>query len=537
MPYEQLILEKFTAGMYDYDELSRLQYPAGACSDCDNIIFTPAGAITKRPGYEQLSSERVANAAVIKMYQWQTTAGAQYAFAFTCASGTTSATLKSIVTSGATTVYENIALPENGLYWNPGLIDGVSCASWAGSAIFTYNNIDQYMIAFDGTSTSAVAVTGGTGTPSGAKVVGSWGNYLFAGNVLVGGVRKGSRLQWTYPGDIDNWPAASYIDLDSDDGDEITGIVNFKNVLYVFKRYKMWRLWWVGGNLLFQEERVAHDVGMIGPNAWITDGDTLYFIGDYTAYEYNGTGYPASISDNIQTSWNLMNLSTWAEIGSKHGWEFEVESDPEHWSIWFHIPHLTSNYKNRVYVYDTRFKSWSKFSLTASALAAILYGKNTTYGDLIAAYTTYGTKRIQDYVSENQSLFVLGDYSGLVHQYGGSSNDNGTAIRAYWTSPWMDMGKSDLNKRFYRATAIVEKFGNYDLDVYFYKDWNETTAAFSKTISLSGGLDTLMLEKRLDFTTHFRALQLKIGIDEVDTSFILYKFIINYLLKGQTLVA
>lgn len=540
--YNQLILTNFTLGMYDVDQLSRTQYPSGACVDCDNVIFTPAGALTKRPGYEQLSSTRVNSAAITKIFQWTDVDNGQHSFAFTCASATTaptsavSAAVYLVDTTGTEAAYIKLTLPANGVNWKPTLLDGISCASWEGSAIFTHSGNSKYMMAYN-TGTSAVAVSGGTGTPSGAKVVCAWGNFLFAGNVLVDGVRNGSRLMWTYPGDVDNWPAAYYIDLDPDDGDEIRSIVNFKNNIYVFKRYKMWAIHWVGGVSLFQEERIAQDVGMVGPNAWITDGNIMYFIGDYTAYKFTGTEYPTSISDNIQSSWDLMNLSMakWTSPLVSHGWEFEVESDPSNWQIWFHVPHLTSDYKNRIYVYDTRFNSWSKFSITASCLGAIVYGKSSTYGDLGDTYSSY-YQQIQYFMAEGSSIMCIGDYTGMLHQYGSSNNDNGIAIDAYWVSPWLDMGIADFNKRFYRATALLERYGNYDLNVYFYRNWNEVTPSYTKTISLSGSADDVMVERRLDFTTQFRSLQLKFGTDDLASPFILHKFIINYLPKGQTLV-
>ncbi len=524
MASDKLILQNFKVGMVDEEVLARMDYPDGSSSDALNVAYSPAGALAKRKGVEKLHTSAWKASAVSSIYQWTTTGGSDYTFVCSPVSGSLSAAIATMNTTGTEAVFSSILVTSG--TWDPGIDEPISTTAYAGSAVFVFDSMAMGPVAWDGTvPTSAVTLAA---APSGAKVALGWGAYLLLGNVLVGGVRTGSRVYWCDPLIPTSWPAASYNDFDSDDGDYITGLVNFKNYIVVFKKYKMFIFSYVGGTLVFNQQRFSSSIGCVGPNAIYDDGDYLYWIGYYGFYRWGGVGEIEDIGDPIQPSIDNINFLK-SPI-------FDVNADASSYQIWFNIAYGSSAIKNRIYTFDTRFKGWSRYDISASYVYDILYGANMTYATFPGAYSIYGME-IGDALGEKESLLTIGTYDGFVKKYGLTDSDDGVAIDAEWTSRWLFFGEPDKNKRIIRLTAFIEREGDYNLNVLVYKDWNDTTLVDTKTVSLSGSVDIKMVEKRIDFTMPCRAVQFKIGTSAVDSPFTLHKLIIEYKLKGRTLVS
>ncbi len=204
-------------------------------ADIENIDLAPRGAIAIRGGTQKLGTSPWQNSAIIKSYQWQSAGNTptSYFLVFSCVSGSTSAAIATVTISGTSTSFTTKSFSSSG--WAPGISDVVDIASFAGSAIFTYKATFP-LASFNGGSSCQWV----TQSPSGARCTAAWGNYLFVGNILssTGTVRYGSRIQWCQAGNIGNWPADYYIDLDVDDGDEITGMWILGDNIVIFKKYK-----------------------------------------------------------------------------------------------------------------------------------------------------------------------------------------------------------------------------------------------------------------------------------------------------------
>lgn len=524
MASDKLILQNFKVGMVNEEVLGRMDYPDGSSSDALNISYTPAGALTKRKGVEKLHTSAWKDSAISSIYQWSTIGGSDYTFVCSPVSGTLSAAIATMSTTGVAAEFTSIFVTSG--TWDPSIDEPISITAYAGSAVFAFDSMAMGPIVWNG----SIPTSAGTlaAAPSGAKVVLGYGAYLLLGNVLVGGTRLGSRVYWCDPLIPTSWPVASYNDFDSDDGDYITGLVNFKNYIVVFKKYKMFLFSYVGGTLVFNQYRVSTSIGCVGPNAIYDDGDYLYWIGYHGFYRWNGTGEPEDIGEQIQESIDDINF-----IKSPI---FDVNANAEDYQIWFNVAHGSSTTKNRIYTFDTRFKGWSRYDISASYIYDILYGSNMTYATFPGAYSTYGME-IGDALGEKESLLTIGTYGGFVKKYGTTDSDDEIAINSEWTSRWLFFGEPDKNKRIIRLTAFIEREGDYNLNILVYKDWDDTTLVDTRTVSLSGSVDLKMVEKRVDFTIPCRALQFKIGTSAVDSPFTLHKLIIEYKLKGRTLVS
>jgi len=535
--YQELSLDKFTEGMIDEDQLSRIAYPEGSCVECENILFMPTGAIKKRNGYIAMNTSAFASGnTLIKIASFTTTGspGSTYALAFACNTTADSAHIASVEITGVgneTASFNTIGVTPSSAAssWGPLVDDPVSMTTYGGSAVMTHWGNEDALVVWPGTTPTASAVLYEGMTPSGAKLVQAWSNFLFIGNVVnsADNIRRGSRIQWSQTESISAWPVSQWLELDPDDGDEITAMTLFKNKLIVFKNSKMFQIHFVGGGLMFQEERISPSIGCVGPNALMDDGGTLYFIGPYTAYKWNGAGVPESISDKIQSQWNNVNMDK--------SLIFDVDSDSDNWQVWFNVCYGAATTKNRIYAFDSRYNSWTRYSLSASCIGTVDFGFTEAYMHRPLSYDSY-SDRIIDCTPAKQGALVFGG-DGILYEYGKSDNDNGSAINGYWVGRWLDLQMPHSNKRLLRATAFVERTGDYDLHIDLYSNWNTTTPLAQKIVSLSGAIDYPMIERRMDFTAQFRSVQFKVYTDGLSEPFTLHRLLVDWVGKGKTYVS
>jgi hypothetical protein len=162
-----------------------------------------------------------------------------------------------------------------------------------------------------------------------------------------------------------------------------------------------------------------------------------------------------------------------------------------------------------MYVFDLTAKAWTRYDFAMSSMLTTRYGELVTY---------------------------FGSYNGYVYQFGDTyTDDDGVAISSYWTSPWIDFGLPDKNKRIVSSTVMLDTIASTAiLHLDIYTDWDDTNPKKSLTCALSGSNTTM--EKRLDFTVPCRVFKFKIYTNELNSQFVIHKLIFSILLKGVTLV-
>ncbi len=467
-------------------------------TDVGNVDLYPHGAMSTRSGLQKVSSTPWLSSAIIKQYQWESSGDTptNYLLAFSCLSGAASAAIATMTMTGGSIIFTNKPISP-ARAWAPGISDVIDITSFAGSAIFTYKS-SLSLISFNGGDTCQPV----TQSPSGARCAGAWGNYLFVGNILnsAGTVRYGSRIQWCQAGNIGNWPADYYVDLDVDDGDEITGIWILGDNIVVFKKYKTFVGRWVGGTLLFEFKR-RDLIGCVGPQATIEVEGALYYLSHNGFRVFDGFSPSESLSTSIYTSTTEINV------------DYQQISDatyaPALDQILFSVPHSTSTIKNRIYVFDRTLKSWTKYSVSMASMVTTRYGNILTY---------------------------FGNYAGYIYEFSTTALDDAAAIAGYWESPWIDLTIPDRNKRITSATIMMDTIsGSAALHLDIYTDWDDTTAKKQLTCALSGGPDTA--EKRLDFTVPCRVFKFKVYTNELNAKFTIHQIIFLILTKGAILVS
>ena len=137
-----------------------------------------------------------------------------------------------------TSAYSASALPlTSSRFW--------TFADWqSGRALI---NTDIGLYAYVGTGSASVV----SGAPLGKFLV-IWEKYAF-----IFGVR-GSPSQGRYSAvsDYTTWGASNTLNFDTNDGDVITGVRILRGKLYVFKRYSIFRVTYLGSNPTFQVDQI-----------------------------------------------------------------------------------------------------------------------------------------------------------------------------------------------------------------------------------------------------------------------------------------
>jgi hypothetical protein len=537
----KLIIEGFSQGLVDENTITRMglanikpgissqEVRLSDCpaTDINAMDFYTRGALNKMQGRENLNSTAWKDSAITRIYQWQSASTNEFTLVFSCTSGAASAAIATVTVSGGSATFASVSASGSALSnWAPSIDNMIDITAYAGSAVMAYGGNLPLAVYTGG---DYIAPILGTGNPSGAKTVAAWGSYLFAGNVLVGGIRYRYRVVWNDALNQDTWPAANYMDLDSEEGDVITAMWLLKNVIVVFKKYKTYVIKYVGGTQIFDWEKIDNSVGCVGPNAICEKDGVLYFIGADGFYAFDGTSPPYRISDKIERLVERMNSS------KIH--VFEADNFDTKGQIFFNIAEGSSERKNKIYIYDPTVKNWTQWSVSAASLSSILYGANLMYIDFPNAYETYSLI-VGEAGGAGDTFLAFGSYDGKLQRFGESENDLGATINSYWVSPWIDIGYPDRNKRILRTSAFIDSSGatEYTITLTVYTDWNDVTAA--KTITFtSTAADKDIAEKRLDFTLPGRAFKFKLSINQLNALITIHKIVLDFLIKGRTLVS
>jgi hypothetical protein len=283
---------------------------------------------------------------------------------------------------------------------------------------------------------------------------------------------------------------------------------------------------YVGGSALFSAERRSATIGCVGENAVREYLGKLYFIAEGGIYVFDGYSPPSLISASIQNVTSSMNVTKIANS--------EVEIYEDKMQVWFSVPTGTSTRRDKILVYDMDLSAWTKFNITASCIGLIQFGTNTLYAGLGGEYASYALKLDGSTDSKNW-MMSIGKYNGYIHQYGISTNDDGTAINGYWVTPWIDMEEPDRNKRIMRVALLLTPTTGGYLGFYVYTDWDDALPTVSESVDMTSS--TNLIEKRVDFTKPCRSFRIRFGTSAVSTPFTIHRIIVDVFRKGRTLVS
>ena len=513
-----LTLDKFYSGLIDEEQIAKLSVDANVCTEVKNIIWMPTGGMRGRVGVSKLHDEPFHGHRIKSVKQVMDEYNIPHTLVFTAVpSGV--AEIGTVISSGSQYAFEDITPTD---FWEVQPNHTISFTTIGNSAVFTYSDSDGPLCVWKPGQT---AVSTLTNSPSGAKITCGFGTYLFVANYIDEGVQRIYRVRWSAANQPNEWPEDYYMDLDPFDGDEITAMYVYKDKLLVFKRYKVFAIYWTGGEMMFKAAVISDAAGCLSPNAIAYLNNNLYWIGEYAFYRYTGKGMPEPIGFQIQPIIDNMNLDARAH--------FEAESyDPDQ-LVLFNLALGTSEENNAIICYDARYDSMTmfEFSFVPTTFSAIDATEYLRYMHLPLPYQEYSS-RIRETIGYTSGELIFGTNDGYLYRYGYVTNDLDQPIELVWKSKWIDCGIPKINKRLYNVTLIADReSANIRLDIF--TDWNDSIPVFTTIESLEGGIDQVAIERRIDMTIPFRVLKIRLSMKDLNHTFSISKIILSFSYRGD----
>ena len=283
-------------------------------------------------------------------------------------------------------------------------------ADWQSGRALINTDIGLY------TYTGTGAVSTVAAAPIG-KFMTIWKKYVF-----MAGIRGSPNvMRYSDLSDYTTWTAAQTLNFDTNDGDVITGMRVLKGKLYVFKRYSVHRVSYLGSNPTFQVDPI---LGIGSP-------------AHYTIKEVDMGGELGTV---------LVFLTSDKKLAIFDGYNVQVINDA-----------LTEKTNDLFATADDQPKSFSDMNLVYADLFHAVVKKDTYEYILYAVLdsdTSIGYAFVLDYktggiypydnqvfsssayvISTNKAkiLYVAG-YTGYMWQVESGNDDDGTDINAYWVS-------------------------------------------------------------------------------------------------------
>lgn len=394
--------------------------------DLLNFEFDESGNLATRRGVTQLSADTFSGR-ITSLHYFSTEAGGEIGILLT-----TGTTLRIIETNGTglTTLSGALTLP-NDTYWSWVTFNGLAIG--ANKATSGDNPVKV-------SATPTAAALGGS--PPKAKYLEVWENRLWLVSATepnqIWGSALGNPEDWT----VDDASGAVTIDIDTDDGDQITGIFATRDALYVFKRRSIHRIVPLAlpatdpNNL--KREVVTREIGCVSHYSIIQVVDDVLFLSDQGV---------ASLSlvvtaENFKTAFYSRNV---AELGSF------VKSTEE-------IP---------AYLFDTAAQYWLSLPATISPTDAKQvyvmdylkvndgYTRWTRFDGMVAgtAYTSF--------MGSSGKTYVIGALNS-----GGSNYQLFTYVPRLSTAAFSDQGTA-----YTKAVSMKSFNGGAQLSRKYWHEW------------------------------------------------------------------
>jgi len=300
-----------------------------------------------------------------------------------------------------------------------------------------------------------------------AATAASHHNRIFAGNVIASGAAHRSRVQYSMTtadnsGDAggNRWPALYWIDVDEDDGTEITKLLSHQSHLLVFKDHSIHV---IGGEdpTSFTLYNVNADVGCSSPNSVASnEGDVFFFDRFKGVFVFDGASaqrIDGAIHDYLMGGMNLN--KAWKACG--------FFSDSRYF---LSVPWGSDTENTRTFVFDVRLGAWAEYD----------YGVYDHFWFNEAEYTV-------------GNAITAGSNVGVYKHEQGDATDVAAAITWYLETIWFPPAQQQGMTRYrMRKTDLwVEAdSGTFTVDMYVDGSevavWTHAITASTNRIQLPG---------------------------------------------------
>ena len=308
----------------------------------------------------------------------------------------------------------------------------------AENATYIFNGTDTVLKTTNGTSTSTVAAI-----PKGSDAK-WWHNFLF----VIGVSGNKSRLYFSDVNEPETFDGANgFIDVNADDGEEITAIAALQDTLFIFKPTKIFTLTGYGVSdftLADLGDFAAGGVGTIAPQSVVETGKDIFYMsyfGDtphFRSIQRTREGFFVDygiISDNIT---GTMDRLTTSQLSNTSG-IFDGRR------LWQAVT-TSGTTNNEVLVYDTLTKGWTRLD----GINASVFHLSTISGSPVI-------------------YFGSSSANGKSYQLLSGTNDDGSAIDFLIDTP-MYAPSPGAKSRFKYLYMTADVSSDVDIDVDYSPD-------------------------------------------------------------------
>ena len=379
--------------------------------------------------------------------------------------------------------------------------------------LFGTNNTD---LPFKWTGTGDIAAMDVPTDLTKAKCIGAWTEYCFLGNVIVDGTLYSSRVYWSAAGDPTSWDSADWVQVNKNDGQDITAIMPLGDKLVIFKERAIYVAMFTGDtDIPFIIAKSPSHVGCIARDSVQLVNNGLIFL-SYDGFYYFDGSNSLKISNNInKTLREDVNTARFSQACSTLLME-------KNQYICFMTTGAGST-NDVSFVWDFYTKAWMKNTGAAANVITTIH------------------------VDNSERPYFL-DYDGFCYKMNIGNNDYPlsveTAIDAYYKTKWFSFGDL-MNQKGIPTVMMFVKFDTADLRIGYAFDFEEInqyivtlpltnssadvydTAVYdTATYSNSGGFSS-----RIDLTGRGRVFRLSFENNSIDETFTINGFGISAYLE------
>ena len=447
-------------------------------SDLFDVDFDKFGSVKQRNGYTILNSSPIAQTQTALGLYWYQTATAQKAIAV---SGGKVYKMDSL--DGTWDDITGVALTTGGAY-------EVDFVTFNGKVLFTDDIGTPQQWANAGTCSNMTVVSGLTQ----ARFIKIFQNFCLMANTVVSGVDNPTRFYWSSIKDETEWNAADFLEVGFNDGYEITGMKVLGKRLIIYKTNAIYIVSFTGdANIPFVIDKSNSSVGCI--SHWsIQEVDNGHvFLGYDGLYYFDGSN-SYKVSDRINDTIRGLNRQELQTAKSAY------QKDKNRY--WLSVKDGTSSYNNLVITWDSFNNSFSRYSMSASALAIFTVNarEERLYFRDALGYTYRGDIGSDDYPANTK-----------------------TAINSYFWTNWKSF--QDIADRK-GVPHIYLYYSKTNADLTFAYAWDfDTTDQYSATINMNSGdsvgasASANHLSQRRDLTGRGRVVRFKFAMNKTTSSY------------------
>lgn len=315
---------------------------------------------------------------------------------------------------------------------------------------------------------------------------------------------------------------ANFIDVGAGDGDKVTALSKFQDMLVIFKERSIFKMTFdssgtpVLAPITNTMGAVAHkSVDNVENDIFYLSRNGFYVLGNEPNYIVIRTN---ELSQRVHPFIENITPANLPETAC-------IYSD---FVFYASVPYGGTAYNNRLLNYDRRYLSWSR-------------------GDSV------DTNAWCEYVDDSNAkhLYYASDSEPEVYEVTTSYNDNGEAIDAYWASKAFDAGEFEIYKHWIDVTLLFRLVSG-TVDVAVISDTGEVIASSAVTsvqdligtvgydtfgdylvggdISTTTGTgpQTNNVPYRLDINKDSRTIKVRVSNNVINETFTLLGFIVTY---------